>query len=84
MIAEDIYPPKIDWKLILEDLRDNGCSGYRAGKLIGMSWCAIQNLRDKEGAEPGYGNGRALLRLHARFCGAALTIRRQSESEFVE
>lgn len=84
VIAEDIYPPKIDWKQILADLRDHGCSGYRAARLTGMSWSAIQNLRDHEGSDPHYGHGRALLRLHARFCGAALTTRRQSESEFVE
>lgn len=80
-MASDIFPPKIDWRQVLTDLRDNGCTGYRVATLIGSSWCAVQNWRDNPQAEPGYGYGRALLRLHAQFCGAALTMRRQVEGD---
>lgn len=80
-LRQDVYAPKIDWRQILADLRDHGCTGYRVSTIMGVAWCTVQNWRDNPKAEPGYGHGRALLRLHSRFCGAALTIRRQAEGE---
>lgn len=81
MPIEYVYAPKIDWQQILNDLRDCGCSGYRVHRLLGVSWCAVQNWRDNPNAEPGYGLGRALLRLHSQFCGAGMTTRRCMEGE---
>lgn len=82
MIAEDIYPPKIDWKLILEDLRDHGCSGYRVAKVLDVQWSSVHYwIHCRKPPELDYGIGRALLLLHARYCGAALTLRRQAEAE---
>jgi hypothetical protein len=75
----EIFPPKIDWRQILSDLRDHGCTGYRVAIALGTGWSTVQ--RWGEGAEPGYGYGRALLRLHAAYCGAAMTLKRQIEGE---
>lgn len=81
MIAEaQVKPPQIAWRCLLNDLRANGCSGYRVAQEIGVGWSTVQGWREcKE--DIGYGYGRALLRLHAKYCGAALTVQRQYESE---
>lgn len=76
-----IYPPKVKWQQILNDLSSHGCTAYRVGKILGVSWSTVQNWRDNPKAEPGYGLGRALLRLHSSFCGAGMTIRRCNEAE---
>lgn len=82
MIAEDIYPPKIDWKQVLIDLRDHGCSGYRVAKTLEIQWSTVHYwIHCRKPPELGYGLGRALLRLHARYCGAAMTTRRLTEAE---
>lgn len=81
MNAQYVYAPNVDWQQILNDLRDHGCTGYRVAKVLGCSWSAVQNWRDNPDAEPGYGLGRALLRLHSAFCGAAMTTRRCMEGE---
>ena len=78
-MAADIYPPRIDWRRILDDLRDHGCTGYRVAIALGTEWSTVQRWR--EGAEPRYGYGRALLRLHAQHCGAGMTLKRQIEGE---
>lgn len=73
-------PPMIYWRQILDDLRDYGCSGYKVAQEIGVGWSTVQGWR-KCKEDIGHGFGRALLRLHARYCGAALTIQRQYEAE---
>jgi hypothetical protein len=77
--AEAIFPPRISWAVIMADLNANGCSTYRVSLCLGVHPSTAQHWG--EGGEPGYGLGRALLRLHAMCCGAALTARRQSEGE---
>lgn len=74
-----IAPPKIDWAQVMVDLYNAGCKTTRVARLIGSSFCAADNWA--KGGEPGYGYGRALLRLHASVCGAALTTRRCNEAE---
>lgn len=78
-MAIDIFPPKVDWCLILADLREHNCSGYRVAITLGVEWSTVQ--RWSHGSEPGYGYGRALLRLHAMHCGAGMTLKRQIEGE---
>ena len=76
---ERIIPPKVDWSRIMADLLEHHCSGYRVRITLGVADCTVRNWI--KGGEPHYGYGRALLRLHSRYCGAALTIRRVEESE---
>ena len=74
-----IFPPRVDWAQIMVDLHDHGCSSYRVHILLGVARCTAENWA--KGGEPHYGYGRALLRLHSRFCGAAMTTRRAMEAE---
>ena len=76
---ERIPAPKIDWARIVADLLEHHCSGYRVRITLGVADCTVRNWM--KGGEPGYGYGRALLRLHSRICGAALTTRRVEEGE---
>jgi hypothetical protein len=77
---EYIHRPTINWRQILDDLAERGCSPYRVHLILGAGVSTVQNWM-KPGAEPGYGYGRALLRLHSMVCGAALTLQRQAEAE---
>lgn len=79
MKPDVIYPPCIDWAQIMVDLHNSGCTAYRVHLTIGVALCTSQNWA--KGGEPGYGYGRALLRLHSAYCGAALTTRRCTEAE---
>lgn len=77
--AEPLYPPKMDWAQIMMDLHNAGCTSYRVHRILGAAECTTQNWA--KGGEPGYGYGRALLRLHSRYCGAAATTARCMEAE---
>ena len=79
LAMEYVHRPRIDWRQVLEDLRLNGCTPYRVHLTLGADISTVQNWL--KGGEPGYGYGRALLRLHAMYCGAALTTKRQTEAE---
>ena len=74
-----VLPPRIDWSQVMIDLYNSGVCAHRVSKLIGSSHAAAMNW--EKGGEPGHAYGVALLRLHASFCGAALTTRRQVEAE---
>lgn len=80
MTLQRYNPPHVRWVLILEDLRDNGCSGYRVADKLQVGWSTVQGWRGVKG-DIGYGYGRALLRLHSSYCGAALTFQRLTEAE---
>lgn len=69
----------MDWAQILEDLKNNGCSPHRVHLLLEVADCTVRNWM--AGGEPGYGKGRALLRLHSAYCGAGLTMLRVEQGE---
>lgn len=77
----EVNPPKVNWSQIMKDLHENGCSAYRVSLALGAADCTVRNWMKK--GEPRYGYGRALLRLHAVYCGSALTTRRVTESEVI-
>jgi hypothetical protein len=80
VIQEHILPPQINWRQVLDDLRAHGCSGYRVAQEIGVGWSTVQAWKGiKE--DIGYGYGRALIRLHSKYCGSAMTVRRLTEGE---
>jgi hypothetical protein len=76
---EYVAPPKMDWAQIMRDLSDRGTSIYRVSLILCVSDAVARNW--SKGGEPGYGYGRALLRLHSMVCGSALTTLRCSEGE---
>lgn len=81
-MTRDFFAPRVDWKLILADLRDRGCTGYRVAQALGVQWSTVHYwLHAEKPPELKYGLGRALLRLHAAYCGAAMTTRRHMEAE---
>jgi hypothetical protein len=71
--------PKIKWGRILADLREAGCSCYRVSQEMGVALSTVVYWRQCE--DIGYANGRGLLRLHAKYCGAGLTFQREAEAD---
>lgn len=63
------------------DLHNRGCTAYRVALMLAVAETTARNW--VKGGEPGYGYGRALLRLHSAFCGAGLTAQRLQEAEGV-
>lgn len=79
LVLEPVYAPEINWAQIMVDLYERGCGANRAASIVGVSEHTARNWM--KGGEPGYGNGRALLRLHSRICGSGLTFKRCAEAE---
>lgn len=80
VLAMDIInPPEVKWAQVMADLLQHGCTPYRVALTIGVAETTVRNWR--KGGEPGYGYGRALLRLHSAYCGAALTTLRLTQAE---
>lgn len=75
------YPvSRVKWCVILDDLRDAGCSGYRVAEKLGVGWSTVQGWRDAT-SDIGHGYGRALLHLHAAYCGSGMTFKRLWEGQ---
>jgi hypothetical protein len=80
--SPDVDPPRIGWALIVRDLLAAGCSKYRIAAALGVSISTVQVwARISASSDIRYGYGRALIRLHSRYCGAALTFQRITEAE---
>lgn len=75
-----IEPPSIDWSLIIRDMLEAGCSKYRIAASLGVHVSHVQHWAQTH-TDIRYGYGRALLRMHAHICGAALTTQRITEGE---
>lgn len=80
-MLDRIPSPKVDWAQIMVDLHNRGCTAYRVALTLAVAYATAKNWT--KGGEPGYGYGRALLRLHSAFCGAGLTAQRLNEAEAV-
>lgn len=72
--VEKFARPRINWAQIMVDLHNAGCTANRVACHLKVAHCTTYNW--VKGGEPKYGSGRALLRLHAHYCGSALTISR--------
>jgi len=79
MKPDFILPPKVDWAQIMVDLHNAGCTAYRVAITLCVADCTARNWL--KGGEPGYGYGRALIRLHSAYCGAGLTTQRLAEAD---
>lgn len=73
----DIYCKKLNWPAIMDDIRNAGCSVYRAAKTLGRPETTVWSWT--RGVEPTYSNGAALLQLHAKYCGEDATKKRCTE-----
>lgn len=71
--------PRVDWALIMSDLKESGVTPYKVSLLLNVADCTARNWA--KGGEPGYSIGQGLLRLHSEKCGSELTTRRSVEVE---
>lgn len=78
MCMEYVYPAKLPWPTIMDDLKAKGCAYHRQAILIGVPWSTYQRWMAGEG-EPRHSQGVAILALHTTVCGAELTRQRQRE-----
>lgn len=63
----DIFPEKVNWSRVLDDLKGCGWSVYAVAKAMGKKYDTVQGWREHE---PKHADGVALLTLHARECRA--------------
>ncbi len=77
----DIYPRKVNWTQIIQDMRHAGMIYSAQATALGKEWSTFQRWMD--GSELKYGDGTALLRLHMTVCGEDLTIKRLTEVELL-
>lgn len=71
----EIEPQKLDWRAILQDLKDKGHSLYKIAKILGKSETTVQGWYH-QGKEPSHSNGAAILSLHSAVCGQDATQKR--------
>lgn len=73
----DIYPKRLDWRRILQDIKDAEYSIYEVAKRMGKSESTVQSWY--RGHEPSHSNGAALLEFHTYACGEDATKKRCTE-----
>lgn len=74
LIDIDITPLKIDWNIIIQDLKERNYAPSRQAISIGKSWSTFQ--KTMQGSEPSFAYGHALLMLHTKVCGSRVTEQR--------
>ena len=74
--SDYVIPVKLNWPAVLDDLKNAGISGYKVSVLLDVSPGTIYYWRSGQ-RDPQYAIGSALLTLHSRYCGEALTKERQ-------
>ncbi len=67
----DIHAKRLDWRRIIDDLKERGCTVYQAAKILGRPETTVQSWRQDH--EPSYSNGASVLLLHSKLCGEELT-----------
>ncbi|SDQ29458.1 hypothetical protein [Paraburkholderia tuberum] len=72
---------RVHWLDVLADLRATGVSGYRLTNIMLTSRSTVQSW--EKGSEPSHSYGIAILEVHTRFCGEALTAQRVREARLV-
>lgn len=77
-IHEYLYPTRLDWPLIINDILDKGLTKADIADLLGAPWSTLASWLD--GVEPRESSGRSILSLHSRACGVEATIQRIAES----
>lgn len=60
-----IYPARMPWGAMVDDLNAAGCSTSRIATILGVDRATVQGW-DK--SEPRHSTGEALIELHAQVC----------------
>ena len=77
-ISDLVYPKKMSWDIIFNDLEDKGITPSKASMLIGAGRSSLQRWRS--GTEPKHSIGVSILKIHTRYCGEELTNQRITEA----
>jgi len=78
----DVFPLKIDFSKIIEDIKQSGMNYSQQAVSIGRGFSTLQ--RWKNGAQPQFTTGHALLILHTKICGPEKTHERINESQLLD
>lgn len=73
---------KVDWLTIAKDINERGMPFTHQANAIGKSWSTMQEWLN--GCQPSFPYGHAFLVLHAKVCGADMTLKRLSEFPPIE
>lgn len=76
----EINPQKLDWRLLLQDLKDKGISRYKIAKILGRSESTVNSWW--KGHEPSHSNGEAIIDLHIREFGLETTDKKLDAMKF--
>ena len=76
---EYVYPRRVNWVQVIEDIYNAGINYNQISKQLGVGWSTVQGWRN--GNEPRHSTGSSLLLIHTRACGSALTKQRVLEAE---
>ena len=77
MVTNDVFPKKLNWRAILQDIKTSGYSLYEVAKRLGKPESTIQSWW--KGHEPSHSHGQAILELHSKCCGEEATKSRCNE-----
>ena len=78
VLTLNVYPKEIDWAVISDDIKGSGLCYFRQAIALGKEWSTLQKWRN--GAQPRFCDGHALLMLHTKICGEELTKKRLGDS----
>lgn len=73
VLAGYIYPARMPWGAMVDDLNAAGCSTSRIALILGVDRATVQGW-DK--SEPRHSTGQALIELHTQICPALREKRR--------
>lgn len=83
-MVEPVYPARLPWRRIFDDMKNHGCAYSKQAQLIGVEWSTYQGWMSDTGAEPRHSQGVAILAMHTAVCGVELTEKRQREGVCTE
>lgn len=73
ILAGYIYPARMPWGAMVDDLNSAGCSTSRIATILGCDRATVQGW---DRSEPRHSYGQALIELHAQICPALREKRR--------
>lgn len=77
--VEAVFPKRLPWRAIFDDMSAAGYSYSRQAAILGAPWSTFHGWMQDGGSEPRYSLGRAILAMHQAVCGPALSEKRQRE-----
>jgi predicted transcriptional regulator len=83
MVNNDIFRKRLNWRVIIIEIRDYGYSIYEIAKRLGKPESTVRSWM--EGHEPSHSHGQAILEFHIKCFGEEATKNRcNEESVYVE